>query len=580
MAERRAGRRDRAVAGAIQLAILGAALLVLSPLLASGAWYDSHEGLRYLVRAELFADAVQHGVWYPRFLPDLYYGYGYPLFCFYQPGFFYWVLPFMRLPLATHQALQLALAALLYAGGLGAYLLGRQLAGRLWGLFAALWFLLTPYLYVNLYVRGDLSELAGMLACPWAVFALCRLDDRLARGRPGTAAALGLALACVALISFHPAPSLFLLPLLLGLAAVLAWRRPHARALAQHLGLAVALALALTAPYWLTVLELRPHVGFERLVEEQFRPERNGVAFGRLVANAWGFGGARAGSPGGAMSVQLGAPHLLLALLGGWCGRRRRIVLAASGAYLALVLLMLPVAAPLWERAGILRYVQFPWRLLSVTATLQLVAALGLHGLVEGRRPLAPGWQAAALAAALLGAALWHADQFAIGAALDPEQSSARAPERVGPRADRVAMLGGRSEYLPATARIRPRRPRDRSLPPLRLEGAGRLRPMGEPDPYHLRYVVATPAPASLVIEQVYLPGWCVRINGRRVERRALERALTPEGFMRIELPTLGVRKVEAAYEGPPGWRRRNAVVVVVAALCVALLLRARRRGR
>jgi hypothetical protein len=541
---------------AVQLVLVGAAVLALWPLLGSGGWPQTHEKLRYLVLTDLFSDAVRHGIWYPRYLPDLYGGYGYPLFCFYQPGFFYWALPFSLLPLAAHQSLALALLALLYAGGLGAYLLGRQLTDRLWGLFAGLWFLLTPYLFVNLYVRGDLSELAGMLACPWAVFTVLRLADRLERRRRATAASFGWAAACFGLLVFHPVPALVMLPLLCMLTLVLGWGRPHRNALVLHFGLALVLALALTAPYWLTLLQLRDQVGLERLVEGYFRPELRGAA------------------------VQLGAPHLALAVLGGWLGRRRRPILAGAVAYVLLVSLVLQVAAPVWERAGFLRYLQFPWRLLGVTATLQLVAALGVQRLaVGGPRSIPAGWQAAGLGVLLATAAVWHADQLTVRELRGPAPTAA---ERLAEAStDGFGTLGGKVEYLPRTARARPAAPRDSSSPPLRLEGPGWLRPIGEPDPYRLRYELATPDAVSLVIEQVYLPGWRVRVDGRELPRPELEAGLTPEGFMRVELSGgAQVHRLEAGYEGPPGWQLRDAVIAAVTLGCVVGLLAAGRRSR
>ena len=58
---------------------------------------DSHEHLRYPVLTLHFQDAFESGIFYPRWMPDLAGGYGYPTFLFYQPAFFYLSLCFYYL---------------------------------------------------------------------------------------------------------------------------------------------------------------------------------------------------------------------------------------------------------------------------------------------------------------------------------------------------------------------------------------------------------------------------------------------------------------------------------------------------
>ena len=148
---------------AIPALLIALSLVPLSPLLVSGTWPVSHEISRYIVLLDGFRDAFLHGILYPRWLPDLFGGYGYPTFCFYQPGFFYAALPFSFLPGYPLVTMYLALLLLFSLGTVGIYKLCAELSGRTVGLLCAALFVLTPYLYVNLYVRGDLSELAAML---------------------------------------------------------------------------------------------------------------------------------------------------------------------------------------------------------------------------------------------------------------------------------------------------------------------------------------------------------------------------------------------------------------------------------
>jgi hypothetical protein len=569
----RISRRDLGAVAAITIA----ALLVAAPFLRSGGWYMSHEEFRYLARADYFADAIRHGVWHPCFVPDLYGGFGYPLFCFYQPGFFYWLLPFTALPMAAHQAIYAALVALLLAGGLGAYLLVREQTDRLWGLFGAVWFLLTPYLCVNLYVRGDLSELAGMLAVPWCLFALLRLGRRVEAGESATAATLGCAAAMLVLIVSHPAPALVAIPGLCVFAAVQGWGSMHRSAHYLRFGIALVLALALSSPYWLTVAQLRPHVGFHRLVEGYFRPELHGVHVHQLLSRRWALGGSIPNSAEDRMSFQLGVPHLLLAILGAWFGRRSRLVIVAFAGYVLLIFLVLDVSQVFWEHAGFIRFLQFPWRLLSVTATLQLVAASGLYTVVTAPGRRWPTWaQAGALATTITLTAAYHSNQFTIDKAVDPAQAKVYYDAA---RGQRLIVLGMMEEYLPRTVRVPPRAPRMPSQPVVRVEGPGQVHRLDPENPYRLRYDVETSAPATAVIEQIYLPVWRVLVDDVDVARHELEEHLTDEGFLRIRLPAARRYRIEAYYDGPPWRRLRNAAILIIAACCLLVLALPRSRG-
>lgn len=536
------------------------AALVLWPLGSTGRWYQSHENIRYFVLLDLFHDALRHGVWYPRILPDLYGGYGHPTFLFYQPGFFFFVFPFTLLPLAFYQALLLALVSLAWLGGLGAFQLGRELGGRSWGLFAAAWFLLTPYLYVDLYVRGDLSEWMGALLCPWPVFWLLRLARRLREGGASAGAMLGCAASIFAVILSHPVPPVLLLPALCALALVLGWGTRIRGALALRFGVSLLLGVALSSPYWLTVLQMRDVVHFELLTGDFYQPEQHTVEPARLLSRRWGFGGANDDPEDDVveMSYQLGALHFVLATLGAWAGRRSRPVLWAYASYLLLLLWVLPPSSVVWERAGPLRNLQFPWRLLSVTATLQLVASLGL-----ARVPAPPLARATALLAGTAFALWWHADQFALRGVynFDPSFILERYHESL--KREGFRDFAAVDAFLPKTARERPPEPRDFDAPVVRLLGSGAVEALPHSDPHHLRFRVEHRGPATIAIDRLYVPGWHVLVDDRLIPRSELESRLTPTGLIRIDVSGTATRRVEAHYAGPPGQRLRDAGILL-----------------
>lgn len=561
--------------------LLGLAAAIAWPFMASDGWPVGHEDMRYVVIADGFADALRQGEPYPRYLSDLYGGYGYPVFCFYQPALFYLSSMFSAAVGDPVMGLRLTVLVLLALGGVGAWCLGRLQAGRAFGLFAGLTFLLTPYLCVELYVRGDLSELMGMMIVPWVIFATLQLARRVASGGDATWSVVSLTFWLGLLVTSHPAPALFVAPFSAALAICVGLGRPWARAYWLRFATAAAIAAALTSPYWATLMELRPFVGFERLTSSYYRPEQHLLAPHQLISNGWGFGGSLTASTDDTMPFQLGAMHLALAVVGAWFGRRSRAILIATAVYLLLILSMLEISRPVWEGAGVLRFLQFPWRILSVTATLQIMAAAGILGVYRrwlatkraGPRRVAVG---VALVGWVLATAVIGREQFAVGRTANPGPVLERF--RGDGFAPQFRMLGGVSEYVPKTARERPPSPRDRSQPPFRVAGPGTITEYSDND-YDLQCTVSAERELAVVIERVYLPEWRVEVNGVALSRDEIERGLTTHGFMRLPLGA-GTHQIHARFVGPPGRNLRNAVAVAVFLASVGLLLALRRRDR
>ena len=268
------------------------------------------------------------------------------------------------------------------------------------------------------------------------------------------------------------------------------------------------------------------------------------------------------------MSLQLGAVHAALGFAGAWAGRRRRAIAAAAAAWLVLVLLVLDAASPLWRHAGPLRFLQFPWRLLAATATLQLAAAMGLRAWTQ-RLPARA--EAALLAGLALVALGWHADQFAIaGATGDPVAILRDYHARV--KRTSFEHFAYRDEFTPRTARRRPAAPRDADAPPVVLEGPGRVTSLPGASPQRVLVRIEAPAATAARVEQLYLPGWELRLDGEAIDAARLEASLTPEGFARVAVGP-GAHRLEASYGGPPGAGAR-ALGVLAALLPFAALLR------
>jgi hypothetical protein len=543
---------------ALVLGALGvASALILSPLTGPDWVVGHYEGMRYLALAEHFRRVLRWTASYPRWLPELYGGRGYPTFVFYQP-FVFFLDALWRCAFHGARALWAALWTLLVLGGSGAYLLGRRSGGLLWGLTVAGVFLLSPYLYVDLFVRHDLSELSSLMLLPWALFGLLLVHDRSRSGQPTIAARTSgsarsavclLSLSLAALIYAHPIIAILFCLFASPIAVALCWRegRPDLR-IAAHLALASAFAVLLSAPYWLPFISMKDEVNLQHVVGDI--ASHHTVHWSQFFDRTWGFGGSLPDTAADQMSFQLGAPHFALALGAALLCRKNRLLLVYFAAYLAAIAAMTPSCAWLW-RLPVLGQMQFPWRALALTTALQTLVFAGAGGAFARLRW--PALQLLAAGALLAAISLWQPDQFSRGplikdvnAALRDELSAARW------QIQRYSA----DEFRPKTTPASNPKPLRNAL--VMTADYGELSFAPQSNPSRIVADLQTPKSTWVRLQQLYLPGWRVTINGIPVPDAELQRDLRGDGTMRFRaLLSPGAEQgrfhIEAGYAGPRG---------------------------
>ncbi len=149
--------------------------------------WATDDGEAHLLRIYAMRLALGETLAFPRWIPDLYRGYGYPVFNFYAP------LTYLAGHLVTSTGLSvwsafriLGLGAIV-SGATGAYAVVRITSSRVTGnrdhtaaIAAGLLYLVAPYPFVtNLYIRADLPEALGLGILPWFLLAIdrCLVDD-------------------------------------------------------------------------------------------------------------------------------------------------------------------------------------------------------------------------------------------------------------------------------------------------------------------------------------------------------------------------------------------------------------------
>src|SRR5688572_27632083 len=204
------------------LTLVGLALLValvghpwLHPRL---MWEDVADAPNHLLRIYAITHSMQQGSLYPRWLPDLYLGYGYPLLNFYAPATYFVGAALHAIGLSVYASLQWTGMAALALGAAGAFTLARALGGgsRAAGAIAVVAYVCAPYSFItNLLVRAAIPEALALGLFPWLLYATLRVVTRPSRGALA-ALTIGIAL----LVLTHNVSALITLPIVITFAAV------------------------------------------------------------------------------------------------------------------------------------------------------------------------------------------------------------------------------------------------------------------------------------------------------------------------------------------------------------------------
>jgi hypothetical protein len=345
-----------------------------------------------VARVAAYSYAWSDVQWPPFWAPDLYGGYGSPIFLFYGHTCLAIASLFVLVTRNFTFALMLALAS---AGLFGVFSVRRAAAallpgaeGAAAGRVAACVLLLNPYLLGDLLLRNASAEYSALCAMPLALAGLwlLRHDDR--RGALCIAAGTGL------VIATHALSALVACALLLGLAPsalLTAAQVQRVSARSRWLGMALGLGLgiALTGYAWLPALSLSGLIRTEDLLAGKFHYRDQMPALRPL------FDGSTFYSAGplpllavAAAAFSLRTTRLERGIAGQATGASsathdptRATVMSLLIAFGALVFVQTQLSVPLWEHLPGMRYFQFPWRFMG---PLAIVTAL-LAGLAFAR---------------------------------------------------------------------------------------------------------------------------------------------------------------------------------------------------
>lgn len=526
---------------ALLLALVCLALAAMQPFL-TGAFPQTADGTLHLYRLISLDHAIRHGEW-GGYAPGMVFGYGAPFFSYYAPLSLYPLEALHLLGLAFVDAWLWGMALYALLGAAGAYLLGARWTGTVGGLVSAAAYAYAPYTLFDSLWRGSVSEMAALALLPWALWAFDRLAQTPDRWRFVTAV-----VAFALFIPMHNVITLYGAGLLAVYGAFLGWRKPKALLL---LAAAYGLALALTAFFWLPALSETDFVKINAITASlpDIDVVRNLLPPGAVLAPPLTADPTQMQPP---VPIALGWPQLVLGALALLLVTQRPtesrlrplLWLAALGALLLACMTTQP-SALLWRILPLVRYSQFPWRLLG-PASLLLALLAGAGAALIARRMasnrLKMGWLAFCLLLVMLYAVPWL---YTIYLPAPPAENIVDAQNFE--RETGWIATSSFGEYLPRWNGELPDPQRlaaryaERAVIP-RLEAPPGL--VIRAQDWRLTggtLTVTAEREMPLTFDWFYFPGWHVLLDGREIEARpgadhGLLEITLPAGEHRLEL--------------------------------------------
>lgn len=336
-------------------------LICITPLIHEG-FFPVHDNTQ-VARVFQMYQSLSDGQFPVRWVNDLGYGYGYPIFTFYAPLAYYVGALGMIAGLTALVATKAMIGIGFVLAGVSMYFLAREFWGKKGGLIAGVLYVLAPYHGVNVYVRGAISEMWAYAFIPLAFYGIWKFTQTWSK----SSFVLG-SIGVAGIVLSHNLTAMMLLPFLflLGSSLTFIHRKKGHKALVP-LGIVVT-GLLLSAFYWLPAItelgltNVASQVGGGSMYKDHF------VCLSQLISSPAGFGGSAPGCVDG-ISLQIGKLHILLLVVSFGISlmlrhKKNLLIPLISAQVLAMtgIFLMLEVSKPIWDLFSPMEYFQFPWR--------------------------------------------------------------------------------------------------------------------------------------------------------------------------------------------------------------------------
>ena len=303
-----------------------------------------------------------------RWVPDLGYGYGYPLFQYYAPLPYYTMEAFHLVGFSHIDSVKIGFGLSVFLSATFMYFLSRQFFSKTPSLFAATLYVYLPFRAADLYVRGGMGQLWGMAALPLFLLGL----ELLIRKRGNRQIAFFAATTAIILLSHN-------LTILMSIPLLLAWilvrivmeknKRPE---VVKSVTVGFVVGLLVASFFTIPLIVERGQVHLETLTQGYFNYLAHFINLQQIfVSTNWGYGPTILG-PGDDVFLGLGPIHFLFAALGFLVvffktkKQAKKLAIALFIVLMGSLFLTHERSSFIWNLIPQLSYVQFPWRFVLI----------------------------------------------------------------------------------------------------------------------------------------------------------------------------------------------------------------------
>ncbi len=375
----------------------------IRPFFADG-FFPMHDDTQ-VARVFEMGKALKDGMFPVRWVADLGYGYGYPIFNFYAPLSYYFGGLLVLIGLDALFATKLMMVVGILLSSVFMYLLAREFWGELGGVISGLFYVYAPYHAVDIYVRGDVGEFWAYAFIPLTFYGFYKVykenqsnndlntnNSKFKNQKSkiqfkvqkfGILGALGFA----GVILSHNLTALMLTPFLfLGVCILIIFSKKETRRLnTLYLIIYTLLGLILSAFYWVPALGEMKYTNVLSQIGGGADFRDHFVCINQLWDSIWGFGGSTIGCIDG-LSFKIGKIHIALTLLAFvvilFLLIKKRISHLNNIYYLSILIAVLffilgffisiyftlELSKPIWEGVPIMAFFQYPWRFLLLAS--------------------------------------------------------------------------------------------------------------------------------------------------------------------------------------------------------------------
>lgn len=318
-----------------------------------------------------------------RWVPDMGWGNGFPLFNFYGVSLYYLGALFSYI-VGYIVSSKIIFFLSLVLGSFGIYLLAKSLWGKYAGMASAILYMFAPYKALDIYVRGALAESFALAIIPFVFYFGYKLivspkNNKKQNNKYGILFSLSLFVFMIT----HNIMVLIFIPIL-GL-WMLYWLYVEKWKNFKNVVLYVLFGIGMSCFFILPAFLEKGLVQTESLLRFELDFRANYLRIYQLFFDrVWGYGTSVPGPEGG-MNFQIGWPHWLLGLTSlvfifnkKVTKKMKVLILGIVGAFLFSIFMTHNKSTFIWVNISLLNYFQFPWRFLS----LSIFAASLLGGFI------------------------------------------------------------------------------------------------------------------------------------------------------------------------------------------------------